>query len=58
MSLLNLHFTCPACKKDFIINGYWRWIWRAPFHGWVKRKTKCPHCQKKSWMAWHTITRS
>ena len=53
-----LYFTCPKCNKDFMKYGYWRWILTTPFHWFGKRYTRCPHCEKKSYMAWHTIRRS
>lgn len=55
--MLTLHFICPECNKDFTLNGYWKWILTAPFHWFIKRKTKCPHCQKRSYVSWHAITK-
>ena len=52
-----LEFTCPKCNKNFSIRGYWRWILKAPFHYFEKRKTKCPHCDKKSYVGWNKITK-
>ena len=50
-----LHFTCPDCKYNFRIKGYWKWILTSPFHFFSKRYTKCPCCEKRFWMTWHTI---
>ena len=48
-------FTCPNCNKTFEMN-FWHWIFSTTFH-WFDifnfrdiRKTKCPHCGKKSYM--------
>ena len=50
-----LTFCCPKCFNKFRINGYWRWILKAPFHCFDIRYTKCPHCEKRSWMSWYKI---
>ena len=57
--MLNLHFICPECLEPFHIDGWWKWIWKAPFHWFSRRYTKCPNpkCSKRSWMAWYAITR-
>ena len=52
-----LHFNCPNCGAQFTINGYWKWVFQTPFHWFGKRKTKCPYCEKKSYMKWFAITR-
>ena len=51
---------CPKCEHEWECN-YWKWVWKAPFHWLVLqkkplrirdyRKTKCPNCGKKSWIA-------
>ena len=57
------YFTCPKCGEEFSITNFWSWVFHAPFHafclGWWQdyRYTKCPHCDKRSWLTWHTITR-
>ena len=57
------YFTCPKCGKEFSITNFWSWVFHAPFHvfcfGWWQdyRYTKCPHCNKRSWLTWHTITK-
>ena len=51
---------CPECNHEWT-TGYWRWVFKAPFH-WLRykgkkfgfrdfRKTKCPACGQKSWIA-------
>lgn len=47
---------CPECGHTWEY-GFWQWTLRAPFHEYVFflkkdfRKTKCPKCGKKSWIA-------
>ena len=51
---------CPKCGHKWEY-GYWQWIWKAQFHWLVfrcnparirdYRKTKCPNCGEKSWIA-------
>ena len=50
-----LHFTCPHCGTDFWIDGYWKWVWKYPFHWFGKRLMKCPSCDCKNWMTWRDI---
>lgn len=52
-----LEFTCPKCNKNFSIRGYWRWMLTTLFHWFEKRRTKCPHCGKKSFVGWNKITK-
>lgn len=57
------HFHCPKCQEEFTIKGYWKWVITAVFHAfnfinWQDyRYTKCPHCQQRSLITWHTITK-
>ena len=55
-----INLICPKCGHEFSFKNYWHWVWHSPFH-WLMletiadrpyeiRKTKCPHCGKKSWM--------
>ena len=57
---MNKHFRCPKCGHEWEWN-YWTWIIKSPFH-WIGidpkvgyprdyRKTKCPKCGEKSWIA-------
>ena len=55
--MFTLYFECPKCHENFIINGYWNWILRSPFHWFGYRSTKCPQCGQRSYMRWNTITR-
>ena len=55
--MLTLEFKCPKCKGRFWIKGYWKWIFKSPFHWFGKRKTMCPHCMKKSYVTWEQIHR-
>lgn len=41
---------CPKCECGFHYKNYWHWVWKAPFHTFTKRLTKCPHCGERSWM--------
>lgn len=41
---------CPKCGEEIFYKNYWHWVWKAPFHTFTKRLTKCPHCGKRSWM--------
>lgn len=43
-------FYCPKCSRSFEM-PYWKWILTNPFHMFFKRKTKCPLCGERSWMA-------
>ena len=50
-----IKLTCPNCNKTFEMT-FWNWIMTTPFH-WFdfitfrdSRKTKCPHCGKKTYM--------
>ena len=47
---------CPKCGHKWERN-YFYWVWQAPFHMFSiktmrdRRKTKCPNCGEKSWIA-------
>ena len=51
---------CPKCGHVWEY-GYWQWVWKAQLHWLVfkcnpasirdYRKTKCPNCGEKSWIA-------
>lgn len=40
---------CPECNHEWEY-GYWEWVWKAPFHTFTKRLTKCPKCGKRSYI--------
>ena len=55
-----VNLTCPKCGHSFLFKNYFHWIWNSPIH-WLFldietnrpfdfRKTKCPHCNEKSYM--------
>lgn len=56
--MLKLHFRCPECSELFHINGYWKWVFKNPFHMFSFRYTKCPKCKQRAWMTWYTITKN
>ena len=43
-------FKCPKCGHEFEMT-YFKWLFTTAFHTWTKRRTKCPNCLEKSWMA-------
>jgi len=53
---MKVKLQCPECNHEWESN-YWKWILKAPFHEFVffrmkdYRRTKCPKCGKKSWIA-------
>jgi predicted RNA-binding Zn-ribbon protein involved in translation (DUF1610 family) len=60
---MKLYFKCPECGEIYTIDSYWKWLFTTYVHcfDFVRRKdyrrTKCPHCGKKSFVAWKIITR-
>lgn len=58
-----LYFKCPKCGQVYSIEGYWKWIFKSLVHcfdlvRWKDyRLTKCPHCEKESFVAWSIIRR-
>ena len=55
-----IKLTCPKCGHQFMYKNYWAWVWKNKFHwlwfdketGRIRdyRKTKCPNCNKISWI--------
>ena len=51
---------CPVCQNAWA-EHYWKWIFKSPFHWFCFdvtqrrfrdfRKTTCPYCKTKSWIA-------
>ena len=41
---------CPNCGKPNFYRNWFEWVLHTPFHGFGKRKTKCPWCGKSSWV--------
>ena len=41
-------FKCPACGYEWVWNWF-KWVWKAPFHGFKKRLTACPKCGVTFW---------
>jgi DNA-directed RNA polymerase subunit RPC12/RpoP len=47
--------SCTKCGYTWEYN-YFEWVWKAPMHMFNfitlkdKRRTKCPKCNKKSWI--------
>lgn len=56
---MKVKLSCPHCGHEWTW-CYLHWLFVAPFH-WIKRKkkdtwrdyrkTECPNCGKKSWIA-------
>ena len=41
---------CSKCEKAYLYKNWFIWILRTPFHGFGKRRSKCPHCGHKAYV--------